>query len=71
MVFTRVFSTFKMVEGAFHRAVKLQKMVGSGLHGAVKLPKRVVSLFSHRIWIHISIDINCVAFMIIAQSIGF
>ena len=48
MVFTRVFSTFKMVEGAFHRAVKLQKMVGSGLHRAVKLPKRVESLFSHR-----------------------
>ena len=48
MVFTRVFSTFKMVEWAFPRAVKLQKMVVSGLHGAVKLPKRVESLFSHR-----------------------
>ena len=48
MVFTRVFSTFKMVEGAFHRAVKLPKRVVSGLHGAVKLPKMVESLFSHR-----------------------
>ena len=48
MVFTRVFSTFKMVGSGLHRAVKLPKRVVSGLHGAVKLPKMVESLFSHR-----------------------